>query len=190
MPSFERSQNCVCHYRSAAENVVSQSVGKRVQNRHAAGTDRRLADTARADRSFRIGNVNRIPLHVRRNVHDRRRPVVVESLGQRHPVVLVINPLLTQRVADAKYRAAQNLATESVGVKHGSHVGNCHVVFDDYLPVSRSTSTSAKPSHKGVGQAVARREWRVRLPAILPGQRSGRSGAVILLMPLGSSWPS
>src|SRR5258706_875420 len=79
VPSFERSQNCVCHYRSAAENVVSQSIGERVQNRHATGADWRLADTARADRSFRIGNVNRVPLHVHWNIHDRGRTIVVES---------------------------------------------------------------------------------------------------------------
>src|ERR1700688_3903099 len=72
VPSFERSQNCICQYRSAAENVVSQSVGERVQNRHAAGAYRRLANTARADRSFRIGDIHRIPLHIHGDIEDRR----------------------------------------------------------------------------------------------------------------------
>src|SRR5882757_9470114 len=80
VPSFERSQNCICQYRSAAENVVSQSVRERVQNGHAASADRRFADTACADRGFRIGNVHRIPLHVHRNVEDGGRTVMVESL--------------------------------------------------------------------------------------------------------------
>src|SRR5579863_9972238 len=70
VPSFERSQNRICQYRSSAENVVSQSVGERVQNRHAAGANRRLADTARSNRGFRIRNVHRIPLHVDGNIED------------------------------------------------------------------------------------------------------------------------
>src|SRR5258706_51437 len=117
VPSFERSQNCVCHYRSAAENVVAQSVGQRVQNRHATGANRRLADTARADRRFRIGNVNRIPLHVHRNVQDGGRTVGVEALGLRPPVMLVVNPFLPGRVADAEHGAAENRAAERGGVK-------------------------------------------------------------------------
>src|SRR5579872_4555438 len=73
--SFERSQNRICHYRSAAENVVSQSVGERIQNRHAPCADRRLTDTASSDRSFGIRDIHRIPLHVHRNVQDGGRTI-------------------------------------------------------------------------------------------------------------------
>ena len=41
----------------------SDCVGERVEYRAAAGGDRRLADAARADRRFRIGNVQRGPRH-------------------------------------------------------------------------------------------------------------------------------
>ncbi len=51
-------------HRRAAENFVSQRVGKRVEDRHAAGADGRLADAARADGRFRIGNVQRLPFHL------------------------------------------------------------------------------------------------------------------------------
>ena len=112
---FERRQNHVGSHRRAPEDFVSQRVGKSVQDRAAPRADRRLADAARADRRFRIGNVQRGPLHVRRRVENRRRLVVVEALGQRHAVVLVVDPLLADRVADAQHRPAQHLAAEARG---------------------------------------------------------------------------
>ena len=101
--------------RRAAEDLVAERVGKRVQDRAAPAAHRRLADAARADRRFRIGNVERRPLHVHGHVENRRRLVVVEALAKRNAVVLVVDPLLADGVADAEHRAAEHLAAQRVG---------------------------------------------------------------------------
>src|ERR1019366_1735420 len=60
---FEGRQNRVEVNRGAPDDFVSQGVGKSVDNRHTAGADRGLADPARADGRFRIGDIERGPLH-------------------------------------------------------------------------------------------------------------------------------
>ena len=57
-------------HRRAPEDFVAERVRKSVEDRHASGADRRLADAARADRRFRIGNVERGPLHLDRRIQN------------------------------------------------------------------------------------------------------------------------
>src|SRR3984893_13129963 len=76
-PSFQGSQNRVGVDGRTPENLVAQSVRAGVQGGWATAPDGRLANTAGADRSLRIRNIRRSPLHVHWNIQDRRRFVVV-----------------------------------------------------------------------------------------------------------------
>ena len=68
----------------ARRNASSPTASRdRVHHRSVAGADRRLADAARADRRFRIGQAERLGVHLGRDVEDRQRLVVVEALRQR-----------------------------------------------------------------------------------------------------------
>src|SRR5581483_3527098 len=107
---LERRQDEVCRHRRSTESVLTNRVEDRVHDRTVPGADRWLADTARADRRFGIGDVERQRLHLRRDVEDRQRTVVVEALRERHTVVLVVDPALRQRVTDPEIDAAKNLA--------------------------------------------------------------------------------
>src|SRR5580692_5066621 len=78
---FEGCQNRIRVDRGAADDFVSQRVRKSIDDRHAACADRRFADPARADRRFRIGDIERGPLHFHRGVENGWRLVVVETLG-------------------------------------------------------------------------------------------------------------
>src|SRR5215471_20000350 len=97
---FERCQDRVQVHWSAPEDLISQSVRKSIQDSAATRADWRFADATRADRSFRIGDVQRFPFHVHRQIENRRRLVVVEPLRQRDAVVLVVDPLLSDGMAD------------------------------------------------------------------------------------------
>src|SRR5580698_9438930 len=72
---------------------------ERVQNRRAPSGNWRLADAARANRRFRVGNIERTPLHVDRNVENGRRLVLVEALRNHLAVMRIEYPLLTDGVA-------------------------------------------------------------------------------------------
>jgi aryl carrier-like protein len=67
----------------------------------ARGADGRLADAPRADRRFRVGDVQSDGIEAARRWHveNRHWPVLVEALRQRHAVVLVVLPLLRIAVA-------------------------------------------------------------------------------------------
>src|SRR5215471_5689574 len=107
---FERCQDRVQVHRSAPEDLISQSVRKSIQDSAATRADWRFADATRADRSFRIGDVQRFPFHVDWQIENRGRLIVVESLRQSNAVVLIIDPLLPYGVADAERRAPEDLS--------------------------------------------------------------------------------
>src|SRR5690242_14604750 len=111
-PSFERSQNRVGVDGRPPEDLVANRVREGVQDGGTTASDRRLADTAGADRSFRIRNIQRCPLHVHWNIQGRWRPVVVEPLGNHFAVMRVEYPLLAYRVANTQRRPAENLAAK------------------------------------------------------------------------------
>ena len=54
----------------------------------------------------------------------------MEAPRQRQPVVLVVDPVLPDRVADAEHRSAEHLAAERVRVNHGADVGHREIVDD------------------------------------------------------------
>src|SRR4030095_5499638 len=95
--------------------------------------DRWLADAARADRSFGIRDVQRCPRHLRRRIEDRPRPVVMEPPRQRHTILLVVDPLLSDGMSDAEHRAPENLPAEGAWVNHSADVGDGEVVEDVVL---------------------------------------------------------
>ena len=64
------------------------------------------------------------------SIENRGRLVVVEPLGQRQAVVLVVNPLLADRVADAQHGAAQDLAAQRARMDHRADVGHGEVIQD------------------------------------------------------------
>src|SRR6476620_9737891 len=107
---LERSQDHVQRDRGALVDVVTQCVADRVEHRAGAGAHRWLADTARTDWSLGIRDVECRPRHLLRYIEDRRWPVVMEPPRQRHTVLLVVDPLLSNRVSDAEYRAPENLS--------------------------------------------------------------------------------
>src|SRR5579862_2158272 len=95
-----RSYDQVHTHRRTPDNLVTQSVRKSVQDNGAAAADRRLTDTTSADRRLRIGNIERGPFHVDRNVQNCGWFVLIEAFGERQTIVLVIHPLLADGVAD------------------------------------------------------------------------------------------
>ena len=132
-------------FTGARRKISSPSASESAFRIARTAAHRRLADAARADRRLRIGNVQRGPLHVHRHIQNRRRLVVVEALGQRHAVVLVVDPLLADRVADAQRRAARESGRPArcgwITVPTSAYARKSMMW---YLPVSTSTSTSAK----------------------------------------------
>ena len=71
-----------------------------------------------------------------------------KRLASGNSVVLVVNPLLSDGVSDTQHRPAENLAPERARVNDRTDVGDAEERTIVYLPVSRSTSTSAKPATK------------------------------------------
>src|SRR4029077_11099138 len=104
---FERGQNRVGVHRGALENLVPKRVRKRMKNGGTPASNRWLADTTRSHRRLRVRNVQRGPLHVDGYIQNRRRFVVVESLGKHLAVVRIEHPLLTNHMADAQDRTAE-----------------------------------------------------------------------------------
>src|SRR6187200_2507143 len=130
---LERGQDHVERDRGALVDVVTQRVADRVEHRARAGADRWLADTARANWRLGIRDVERRPRHLLRHIEDRRWPVVMEPPRQRHTVLLVVDPLLSDRVSDAEHRAPENLPAEGAWVDHRADVGDGEVVEDVVL---------------------------------------------------------
>ena len=98
----------------------------------AADADARLADALGADdRVAGIGNVERLPLRVDRNVEHRRRLVVIHPLADGDAVVRVVDQLLAARCAPMPWmRAAENLSAETARVEHRADVRDRDVVDD------------------------------------------------------------
>src|SRR5713226_4105713 len=111
-PSFQRSQDGIGVNRRALEDLIAKRVRQSIQDRSACAPDWRLANTAGAHRSLRVGNIQRFPLHVHWHVENRRRLTMVEPLGDHHSVMWVEDPLLAYGVADAEDRPPQYLAAE------------------------------------------------------------------------------
>src|SRR5262249_660238 len=95
---LQRHENAVEVHRRAAEDLVTQRRRDRVQNRRATAGHRRLADAACTNRRLRIRELDRRPRHMRRCIEDGWRFVVMESSGDWHAVLLVIHPLLADRM--------------------------------------------------------------------------------------------
>ena len=151
----------------ALENLVTKGVRKGIQNRGASAADRRLTDTAGADReSLGAGGSNARPIACSPE-HPRIVGgfIVVEPLGNHLTVVRVEDPLLADRVADAERRPAENLPAERTRVDHrcphrrmqGSR--RC-----EYPPVSTSTSISAKLAASKIRHARRARNYPSRPP--------------------------
>ena len=158
---------------------------------HAAGADRRLADAARADRRFRIGQVDARPTA---SFCGASRIVGGllwwNRLRQRHAVVLVVDPLLADRVADAEHRAAEHLAAEAARVNHGADVGDRQVVEDVILAGLDVDFDFGEAGDEGLRLAVARVVVACATP-ISPWPASAVADVFVkALMSSGSSWPS
>src|ERR1700688_3380976 len=69
---FQRSQDDVSSYRRSPEDFVTKSVRKRVQDSGTPASNRRLADTARADGRLRVWNFDCRPFHLVWNIENRR----------------------------------------------------------------------------------------------------------------------
>src|SRR5581483_12170696 len=122
-PSLERGKNRVCIHRGAAENIVADSIGQRVQNRSATATHWRLANSASSNRRFRIRNVERRPLHVDGNIEDARRLGLIEAARNHVAVFGIEDPFLPDGVANAERRASEHLAAERARVDHSANIG-------------------------------------------------------------------
>src|SRR5215469_5313834 len=78
-PRFERRQNCVQVHRCTAEDLISERIGQRIQDRSTASPHGRFADPTRAYRRLRIRNVQRSPLHVHGHIQNRRGLRVIKA---------------------------------------------------------------------------------------------------------------
>src|SRR5262245_54568658 len=96
---LERHQNHVRRHRRTSERLVANRRSNRIHHRAVRCTNWWFADTAYADWRLGVRQVDRIEVEHRRRIEDRRWLVVVEPLGQRHAVMLVVDPFLRDRVA-------------------------------------------------------------------------------------------
>src|SRR5882724_6957056 len=102
---FKRSQNNVGGHGRTPEHIVAHRGGDRVQDCAKAGANGRLADATCSNRRLRIGKTERSELHLDRLVENGRWLVLIETLGEWYAIVLIVDPLLTDRVADAQHEA-------------------------------------------------------------------------------------
>src|SRR6266849_6262121 len=110
---LDRSENHVDPYRCAAHVVVSDRSGQGASDCRSARSDRRLGNPLGPDRCLWIGKVHGIPIHFQRDVENCRWLVVMETLGDRHAILLVVHPLLAACVANPLNRAAVELSLEA-----------------------------------------------------------------------------
>src|SRR5688572_11104390 len=169
----ERLDDVIHQNRRADEHLVADRVCDRIQHRIAGGCNRGLADAARADRRFRIGYPDGVPGNVDRHIENRRRAVVVEPLRERHAVLLVIDPPVTDRVSDAEYRTAQYLAAERGRVNDGADVAHGEKLRDRVLPGFDVDFDLSKRGGEGPRRSVALVIVLRNAHESLPGQRRG-----------------
>ena len=148
----------------------------------AAAADRRLADAARADRRFRIGNIQRGPLHVR-PAHPESWAACCggsawraasRSAGRKThfwPIAWPMPSIERPRTWPPSARGWITVPTSATARKSRMW----------YLPVSTSTSTSAKPATIGMRLAVVRVVIAARPPAD-PGPASAVADAMVILL--------
>ena len=75
------------------------------------------------------GMFQRVPLHVLRRIEDRRRLVLIEAPGERHAVVLVVDPLLADaRGAMPSIERPRIWPPRLRGCMHRADVGDAEVV--------------------------------------------------------------
>src|SRR2546430_5767025 len=120
---FERSQNGIGIYWRAPEHLVPYRIRKSVQYCRASTTNRRFADTARTNGSFRIWNIERGPFHLGRDIENRGWLAVMEPSGEHRSVSWIHHPFLSDRMSNAQDRAAHYLATEGPGMENAADIG-------------------------------------------------------------------
>ena len=120
----------------------------------------------------------------------RRRPIVMEALGQRHAVVLVVDPLLADGVSDPQHGAAEGLTLQAARVDHRSDVRDCSEL--ENLAVTRLDVDFDFGEADSVGLRLRRHADSCLSPPqsgpVLPAPASERF--VNALMSSGASWPS
>src|SRR5258708_5710353 len=155
-PSFKRSQNRVGVDGSPPEDLVAKRVREGVQDGGTTAPYGRLAHTAGADRRFRIRNIQRCPLNVQWNCQAGWVSVVVKPLGNHCAVMGVEDPLLADRMANAKRRPAENLAAERTRVDHSPYIGVREEVQNVVLTGFDIDFDLGETRHIGMGHAVPR----------------------------------
>jgi hypothetical protein len=156
--------------RSSPTASGSRSAARR-RRRH-----RRLADAPRAHRACSdVGDVER-PACISTARRGSTAACGVEAVAKGMPVAWVVDPLLEQRVPKPCRAPPWSCAPRLRGFITVPHVGDRGVVHERLgAPVSTSTSTSAKPSHEGVGDAAARVVVARHAHQPLAGERGGRA---------------
>src|ERR1700693_6011507 len=124
---LDRSENHVDPYRRATQVVVSYRSRQGASDCRGARSDGRLGHPLGPDRCLWIGKVHGIPIHLQRDVENGWRPVVMETPGERHAILLVVHPLLAARVANTLNGAAVQLSLESSWVDHRAAVGDAQI---------------------------------------------------------------
>src|SRR5579864_4894045 len=103
---FKGSQDDVGSYRRAPEDLITQCIRERVQNRGAPSAHGWFADAARSYGRLRVWNFHGPPGHLVRNIQNCRRLGMVEPPGNGHAVLLVVHPFLADGVANTKCRSS------------------------------------------------------------------------------------
>src|SRR5580700_1183542 len=98
---FQGSQDDVSGDRRSPEDLVTQSVRKSVQDCGTTAANWRFADAARAYGRLRVWNFDGPPGHLIRYIQNRRRLGVVKTPGHWNTVLLIVDPLLADRVTNA-----------------------------------------------------------------------------------------
>ncbi len=187
---FQRSQDHVGSYGRTPEDFVAKGIRQRIQDRGASAAHRRLADAARADGRFRVGDVNGAPIHLVWNIQNCGRLGVMEAPRYGQAVLLVVHPFLADGVADAENRAAENLpakrAADAGQSPRRRMRGNPECDTGRFRRRLRSRQTWRRkekvlPSCGYLSFATASSPWPASAVA---------DAAVNLLMSVGSSWPS
>ena len=190
LPASSDARITSSSHRRAAEDLVSQRVGDCVQNRATAAAHGRFANPARPYGTFGIGNIQRRPLHVDRRIQNRRRPVLVETFGQGHAQVLVVDPLLAESawpmpsMERPRIWPPSALGWMTVPTSATARKSRICSRRSPHRPRPRRTRprrrSSGRPAHS----------CRAPPPISPWPARFFAEATVILLMSVGSSWPS
>ena len=103
--------------------------------------------------------------------------------------MLVVNPLLADGVTDSQHRPAENLAAQRPRVKDRAHIRYAQVIQNFVCAGFQVDFYFGETGHVGVRLAVARHCIARHRQQTL-ARSAVADATVILLMPLGSSWPS